>query len=73
MSFGFDWNNQLFRFTDKQVLAPDFKDELGRLVKILRPFVHCINDLMTVQNADSSDEDDADDQDEEILDIPSES
>lgn len=28
------------RFTDKQVLQPDFKEELGRLVKIMRPFVH---------------------------------
>ena len=27
-------------FTDKQVLQPDFKEELGRLVTIMRPFVH---------------------------------
>ncbi|KIP10812.1 hypothetical protein PHLGIDRAFT_125316 [Phlebiopsis gigantea 11061_1 CR5-6] len=43
------------RFTDKQVLQPDFKEELGRLVEILRPFVHCLNDLMTLQEADDSD------------------
>ena len=38
--FAFDAHDDTFRFTDKQVLQPDFKDELGRLVKILRPFVH---------------------------------
>ncbi|GJE93436.1 CDC45 and DUF2461 domain-containing protein [Phanerochaete sordida] len=49
------------RFTDKQVLQPEFKDELGRLVRIMRPFVHCINELMTLQDAGDSDSaDDAD-------------
>ncbi|PIL28791.1 hypothetical protein GSI_08835 [Ganoderma sinense ZZ0214-1] len=27
-------------FTDKQVLSPDFKDELAAIVKVVRPFVH---------------------------------
>ena len=28
------------RFTDKQVLQPDYKDELAGVVRIVRPFVH---------------------------------
>ncbi|KAF7792032.1 hypothetical protein EIP86_003059 [Pleurotus ostreatoroseus] len=55
----------VYQFTDKQVLQPDFKDELGRLVKILRPFVHCLNDLMTIQDADDSDDDDGDEDEDE--------
>ncbi|KAL1948090.1 hypothetical protein VTO73DRAFT_12165 [Trametes versicolor] len=64
------------KFTDQQVLAPDFKNELARIVQIMRPFVHCLNDLMTIQDADSSgsedepedgeeDQDDDDDADDE--------
>ncbi|OJT04034.1 hypothetical protein TRAPUB_5270 [Trametes pubescens] len=59
-------------FTDTQVLAPDFKDELARVVQIVRPFVHCLNDLMTIPDADSSGsedegepEDGAEDQDDD--------
>ncbi|EJF59938.1 hypothetical protein DICSQDRAFT_171662 [Dichomitus squalens LYAD-421 SS1] len=48
----------VFKFTDKQVLSPDFKDELASVAKVMRPFVHCLNDLMTLQDAGSSDEDD---------------
>ncbi|KAI0357690.1 hypothetical protein OH77DRAFT_1421782 [Trametes cingulata] len=44
------------KFTDKQVLSPDFKHELARIVKVVRPFVHCLNDLMTIQNAGSGSE-----------------
>ncbi|EIW51975.1 uncharacterized protein TRAVEDRAFT_136292 [Trametes versicolor FP-101664 SS1] len=66
----------IHKFTDQQVLAPDFKKELARIVQIVRPFVHCLNDLMTIQDADSSgsedepedgeeDQDDDDDADDE--------
>jgi len=45
------------RFTDEQVLSPDFKHDLAGVAKVMRPFVHCINDLMTIQNADNSSSD----------------
>ncbi|EMD36777.1 hypothetical protein CERSUDRAFT_83800 [Gelatoporia subvermispora B] len=47
-------------FSDEDVLSPCWKDELCEIVKIARPFVHCLNDMMTLQNADDSDEDDSD-------------
>ncbi|KAI0833561.1 hypothetical protein BC628DRAFT_1308413 [Trametes gibbosa] len=57
------------KFTDTQVLSPDFKDELARVALIMRPFVHGLNDLMTLENADSSDsEDDEAHDDEELAD-----
>ncbi|CAL1710098.1 unnamed protein product [Somion occarium] len=61
---GIDKNHN---FTDKQVLQEDFKEELARLVTLLRPFVHCINDLMTLQNGDqdSSSEDGEDGEEDE--------
>ncbi|KAL6298957.1 hypothetical protein BKA93DRAFT_830289 [Sparassis latifolia] len=43
-------------FADSQVLAPDLMDQLCGVVKILQPFVHCLNDLMTLQDADDDDE-----------------
>ncbi|THH26404.1 hypothetical protein EUX98_g7784 [Antrodiella citrinella] len=55
----------LKRFTDEQVLDPEFKTELGSFIEILRPFVHCINDMMTIQPSDSSSDDDVDDEVEE--------
>ncbi|KAI0634383.1 hypothetical protein C8Q77DRAFT_1111531 [Trametes polyzona] len=48
------------KFTDEQVLSPDFKEELARVVGVVRPFVHCLNDLMTIQDAGSSDSEDED-------------
>ncbi|KAL4244933.1 Conserved hypothetical protein CHP02453 [Abortiporus biennis] len=62
-------------FTDKQVLSPDFKTELAKVAKIMRPFVHCINDMMTIQDAtgDSEDEDEdnsGEDDQEEIGESP---
>ncbi|EKM57150.1 uncharacterized protein PHACADRAFT_92896 [Phanerochaete carnosa HHB-10118-sp] len=53
-----------YEFTDKQVLQPGFKEELGRFVKILRPFVHCINELMTLRDTDNSDDDEGEDEEE---------
>ncbi|KAJ7291041.1 hypothetical protein C8J57DRAFT_1586403 [Mycena rebaudengoi] len=36
------------RFTDAQVLAPDFKNKLADMVHVVMPLVHCLNDMMTV-------------------------
>ena len=35
-----DVRHGLGRFTDKQVLSPDFKRELAGVAKVVRPFVH---------------------------------
>jgi len=51
------------RFTDEQVLAGTFMQELENVVRILRPFVHCLNDMMTLPV--ESDSDDGDDDAEE--------
>ncbi|GAW00279.1 hypothetical protein LENED_001783 [Lentinula edodes] len=53
------------RFKDSEVLAPDFKNKLGEVAAVVRPFVHCLNDLMTLQDNDGGD-DDEDGDDEEI-------
>ncbi|KZT26118.1 hypothetical protein NEOLEDRAFT_1132677 [Neolentinus lepideus HHB14362 ss-1] len=47
------------RFSDDEVLDPGWKEELGRIVGIARPFVHCLNDMMTIpgDDEDSSDHD----------------
>ncbi|TFK84362.1 hypothetical protein K466DRAFT_527456 [Polyporus arcularius HHB13444] len=51
----------VYKFTDKHVLQPEFKEELVNVAKVMRPFVHCLNDLMTIPNAgDSSGSDDED-------------
>ncbi|KAI1786357.1 hypothetical protein LXA43DRAFT_1034094 [Ganoderma leucocontextum] len=50
-----------YRFTDKQVLSPEFKEELVGVAKVMRPFVHCLNDLMTIQDGDNSNSDDEQD------------
>ncbi|PPQ65078.1 hypothetical protein CVT24_003032 [Panaeolus cyanescens] len=49
------------RFTDSEVFDPDFKEKLGQVASVLRPLVHCLNDYMTVENADDDDDDDDDD------------
>ncbi|KAJ3748375.1 hypothetical protein DFH05DRAFT_1472439 [Lentinula detonsa] len=48
----------LHRFKDSEVLAPDFKRRLGEAVAVARPFVHCLNDLMTLQDHNNENEDD---------------
>ncbi|KAJ3913290.1 hypothetical protein F5877DRAFT_93251 [Lentinula edodes] len=53
------------RFKDSEVLAPDFKNKLGEVAAVVRPFVHCLNDLMALQDNDGGD-DDEDGDDEEI-------
>ncbi|KAH9947777.1 hypothetical protein B0H21DRAFT_310324 [Amylocystis lapponica] len=50
------------RFTDGEVLAPDFKENLCKMVKIAQPFVHCLNDMMTLQDAGGSDDEDEDEE-----------
>ncbi|TCD60435.1 hypothetical protein EIP91_010066 [Steccherinum ochraceum] len=50
-------------FKDKEVLEPNFKNEVGRYVKVLRPFVHCLNDMMTLQPDSSDDDEDGEDDD----------
>ncbi|KAF8135481.1 hypothetical protein EV363DRAFT_1550634 [Boletus edulis] len=46
------------RFTDDQVLMGTFMQELEKVARILRPFVHCLNDMMTVPvDSDASDDD----------------
>lgn len=42
-------------FTDKQVLNSNFIEELKGVVRILRPFVHCLNDMITLPVDDGSD------------------
>ncbi|KAI6002715.1 hypothetical protein EDD15DRAFT_2360651 [Pisolithus albus] len=42
-------------FTDKQVLNSSFIEQLKIVVRILRPFVHCLNDMITLPVDDGSD------------------
>jgi len=45
------------RFEDDEVLAKDFKEKLGEVVKVMRPFVRCLNDLMTIPDLDEESSD----------------
>ncbi|OAX35367.1 hypothetical protein K503DRAFT_773569 [Rhizopogon vinicolor AM-OR11-026] len=47
-----------YRFTDAQAVAPgsEFMDALRRVVDVVTPFVHCLNDLMTLPVDDGSEE-----------------
>lgn len=36
------------RFSDEEVLAKKFNEKVTELVRVMRPFVHCLNDMMTV-------------------------
>ncbi|KII85602.1 hypothetical protein PLICRDRAFT_668628 [Plicaturopsis crispa FD-325 SS-3] len=44
-------------FTDQQVTSPEFRQELARVARVARPFVHCINDMKTLPPGGSSDDD----------------
>ncbi|KAF7366464.1 hypothetical protein MSAN_00903400 [Mycena sanguinolenta] len=46
------------QFTDTQVLSPDFKTTLAEIAAVATPFVHCLNDMMTVPPDAEDDEDD---------------
>ncbi|KAG1752321.1 uncharacterized protein EDB91DRAFT_1101905 [Suillus paluster] len=47
-----------YRFTDAQVVAPgsEFMDVLRAVADVMTPFVHCLNDLMTLPVDNGSDE-----------------
>ncbi|KAH9474460.1 hypothetical protein JR316_0012919 [Psilocybe cubensis] len=49
-------------FTDSEVLAPNFKESLAMVARVVQPFVHCLNDMMTVTGGEdgNTDEDDND-------------
>ncbi|KAG7093334.1 hypothetical protein E1B28_007014 [Marasmius oreades] len=38
------------RFLDSEVLESDFNQKLANVARVLQPFVHCLNDLMTLQD-----------------------
>ncbi|KAJ6580821.1 hypothetical protein B0H19DRAFT_928600 [Mycena capillaripes] len=45
-------------FTDAEVLSPDFKTKLAETAGVMMPFVHCLNDMMTLPpDAQDADED----------------
>ncbi|KAJ8701795.1 hypothetical protein PTI98_000548 [Pleurotus ostreatus] len=46
------------RFLDNEVLDPEFKNKLADVARVMMPFVHCLNDMMTVPpDGDDGDED----------------
>ncbi|KAJ7057160.1 hypothetical protein C8F01DRAFT_1211214 [Mycena amicta] len=46
------------KFTDTQVLAADFKSTVAEVARLCVPFVHCLNDMMTIPpDEDDEDED----------------
>jgi len=49
-------------FTDEQVLALNFKGELAKVAKVVQPFVHCLNDMITLTARD----DDCDEEDDGV-------
>ncbi|KAF5364501.1 hypothetical protein D9757_011960 [Collybiopsis confluens] len=55
----------MHRFQDSEVLDPDFKTKLGQVAAVARPFVRCLNDLMTLPDADADDEGGDEDENEE--------
>ncbi|KAF8333340.1 hypothetical protein F5887DRAFT_1273763 [Amanita rubescens] len=38
----------VYRFSDSEVLDSEFGSRVAEVVQVMRPFVHCLNDLMTV-------------------------
>ncbi|XP_006455055.1 hypothetical protein AGABI2DRAFT_209325 [Agaricus bisporus var. bisporus H97] len=46
-------------FTDDEVLDVNFKQELGYVAQVMRPFVRCLNDLMTITPDDDNSDDGA--------------
>ncbi|KAG2111737.1 hypothetical protein DEU56DRAFT_935866 [Suillus clintonianus] len=51
------------RFTDDQVIAPgsEFMDTLRGVADVMMPFVHCLNDMMTLPADEDSDEENEED------------
>ncbi|KAF9075457.1 hypothetical protein BDP27DRAFT_1034319 [Rhodocollybia butyracea] len=52
----------IHRFKDSEVLDPEFKTKLGEVCTVVRPFVRCLNDLMTLQEDDNNDDDNDNDE-----------
>ncbi|KAF5333834.1 hypothetical protein D9758_017425 [Tetrapyrgos nigripes] len=50
-------------FIDSEVLEPDFKEKLAEVARVVRPFVHCLNDLLTLHD-DDDDNDNGEDEDD---------
>ncbi|THU97551.1 hypothetical protein K435DRAFT_857497 [Dendrothele bispora CBS 962.96] len=50
-------------FLDSEVTSPDFQEKLIEVAGVMRPFVHCLNDLMTLR--DDNEEDEADEEEDE--------
>lgn len=58
------------KFTDSEVLQPDFKEKLGEVAKVMRPFVYTLNELVTIGGGgggggDDEEEDEEGDEEEE--------
>lgn len=47
----------LHRFTDSEVLDPEFKQKLASVARVMQPFVHCLNDMMTIIGGTNNNDD----------------
>ncbi|CAA7263399.1 unnamed protein product [Cyclocybe aegerita] len=45
-----------YRFSDSEVLSSDFRVKLATIAQVLQPFVHCLNDMMTIMGTDNDDD-----------------
>ncbi|KAF8889733.1 hypothetical protein CPB84DRAFT_1816414 [Gymnopilus junonius] len=54
----------IHRFTDSEVLDPDFKFTLAKVAKVMQPFVHTLNDMMTITAGTNTNANEGDDEDE---------
>ncbi|KAF9488477.1 hypothetical protein BDN71DRAFT_1457157 [Pleurotus eryngii] len=46
------------RFLDTEVLDPEFKNKLADVARVMMPFVHCLNDMMTLPPDDNDGDED---------------
>ncbi|KAF5328446.1 hypothetical protein D9619_013233 [Psilocybe cf. subviscida] len=53
------------KFTDSEVLSPDFKEIIGSVARVMQPLVHCLNDMMTIAGSGDDDEEEANDEEDE--------
>jgi len=44
------------KFTDAEVLDPDFLEHLRRVMVVMEPFVNCLNDMMTIIDNDEDED-----------------
>ncbi|ORX41119.1 hypothetical protein BD324DRAFT_613287 [Kockovaella imperatae] len=47
----------IHHFSDNEVLKKDFQDQVGELVRVMAPFVHLLNDFISVPAGDNDDDD----------------